>query len=608
MCITGLSESQLLRHTSGECQCNGAQSGTISPAGQRGGAATVPAKQASLVLQWLGPAGEEARFESEAPSITIGRVSSTQTPDVDLTHDMFVSRPHARISREGDAYWIEDLGSSHGTCANGTRIETRTPLHSGDEITIGQTTLRVTVVAGEPEEDLGVGEALVAEPKKTPAAPEPEVAVAPPEAQTAPEGEAQRAAAGIVAKTLIATAPPSQLLVPPNTAAGVSLRTLEQRLDALFDLGADLAGRGKLDELLDAVLRHLREAVPSPKRAGILLMDHGRLLLKAHFPYGNPSVSMSLAQRAVEKKEAFLWHSDLFNEPLDLSHSVIINKIVSALYAPILWQDETLGVAYMDMEGSSGLLDESDLRVMMAIVNYVAIFLKNYTLQQELVAQESVKAKLLAQFSPRVAERLMRQPGRLKLGGERVEEVTVLMSDVRGFTAISTTLDPEDLVQMLNEMFGALTPLIFKYDGTIDKYVGDAILAVFGSPEPVADQWEKSVQAAIEMQAAMKQLADTRRSEGKPAFQIGIGIHSGAVVHGLIGSPQRMEYTVIGDTVNQASRCCDGAGAEEIVIGKPVFEKAFRLVNVVPRTITTKHPDTEAAIEAFAVTGLRGSG
>lgn len=154
-------------------------------------------------------------------------------------------------------------------------------------------------------------------------------------------------------------------------------------------------------------------------------------------------------------------------------------------------------------------------------------------------------------------------------------------------------------------MFGALTPVIFKYEGTIDKFVGDAVLAVFGSPEPVAEQWEKAVQAAIEMQEAMKQLADSRRSADKPAFQIGIGIHSGAVVHGLVGSPQRMEYTVIGDTVNQAPRCCDGAAAGEIVISKPVYEKVFRLVNVVPRSITTKHPDTEAAIEAFIVTGLR---
>lgn len=121
------------------------------------------------------------------------------------------------------------------------------------------------------------------------------------------------------------------------------------------------------------------------------------------------------------------------------------------MYAPILWQGETLGVVYLDREGDFGLLDESDLRVMTAIVNYVAIFLKNQTLREELVAQESVKSKLLAQFSPRVAERLMRQPGKLKLGGERVEEVTVLMSDVRGFTAISATLDPDDLVQMLKK-------------------------------------------------------------------------------------------------------------------------------------------------------------
>jgi class 3 adenylate cyclase len=154
-------------------------------------------------------------------------------------------------------------------------------------------------------------------------------------------------------------------------------------------------------------------------------------------------------------------------------------------------------------------------------------------------------------------------------------------------------------------MFNAFVPIINEYDGVVDKFVGDSVLAVFGSPEKDDNQWEKALRVALEMQEAVRMLGDGRRVRRLPVFHVGIGIHSGEVIHGFIGSAERIEYTVIGDVVNQASRLCDGAGPDEVVLSKTVYERLYRLVNVRPKTIRTKHPEIEPDLDAFVVTGFK---
>ena len=168
-----------------------------------------------------------------------------------------------------------------------------------------------------------------------------------------------------------------------------------------------------------------------------------------------------------------------------------------------------------------------------------------------------MRANLLRQFSPQVAERLLRHRGCLRLGGER-SEVTVLCSDVRGFTNLTKDMDPDEVVEMLNAYFARLIPIIFAHNGTVDKYVGDAILAVFGSPEPDVQHHEKAVRAAVGMQAAMREVNTERTARGLTICGIGIGVHCGQVLHGFIGALERMEFTVLGDAVNRAARYCDG--------------------------------------------------
>jgi adenylate cyclase len=215
----------------------------------------------------------------------------------------------------------------------------------------------------------------------------------------------------------------------------------------------------------------------------------------------------------------------------------------------------------------------------------------------------------MRQFSPQVAEYLqdmLKQQGHLGLGGERVEPVTILNADVRGFTALSAQMDPASVMEMLNELFGACIPIIFKHNGTVDKYVGDGFLAVFGSPNPDAEgvQWENAVRAALEIQSAVRKLGREWQSANRPAYQLGIGIHTGAVLQGFIGSDEQMEYTIIGDTVNRASRYCDGAGPGEVVISPAVYQHVSNLVEITPKAITPKHSHTEGELEAYVVRGF----
>lgn len=154
-----------------------------------------------------------------------------------------------------------------------------------------------------------------------------------------------------------------------------------------------------------------------------------------------------------------------------------------------------------------------------------------------------------------VADTLLESPGALTLGGEK-RFVTILMSDLRGFTPLSEILDADEVVTMLNRFLGRMVDVIFKHKGTIDEFIGDAILVIFGAPLPGEPRQDarRALACAIEMQQAMKELNAENRELGKPELAMGVGINSGEVVVGNIGSQRRMKYSVVGSPVNLAAR------------------------------------------------------
>jgi adenylate cyclase len=527
------------------------------------------------------------KFETGVDTVVIGRPSGDWAVDLDLSPDNTVSRRHARLTFENGAYWIEDISSRGGTWVNGLRISSKVRLNPGDHIKIGQTDLFL--------------------PDKTPQA----VGRLTKLNQTRPIRRGQIdeiSEKGILTTTVSARESPTNLLMVK--ASGKALDIVQRRLSAFYELGAALGAMQSVESLLKTVVEHLCRVISGGQRGALLLLNGRKLTLKAYAPAGSkPSVSLYLAQLAIERQEAFTWRYGAAGEMGKLTDSIVSHGTRCAMYAPLIWQGEVLGIICVDNYIVEDAFTSDDLRLLMAMASQAAMFVKNHNLQERLLHETVVRSNLLRQFSPHVAthlEKLLRQPEGLGLGGERVEPVTILNSDVRGFTTLSAQMEPKEVMEMLNQLFGVCIPIIFKYNGSVDKYIGDGILAVFGSPnpDPKGDQWVNAVRAGLEMQQAVRKLGREWAGMGRPVYEIGIGIHTGAVLQGFIGSEEQMEYTVIGDTVNRASRYCDGAGKGEVVISPAVYGYVAGLVEVAHKMIKTKHSDTEADLEAYLVKGF----
>ena len=511
--------------------------------------------------------GTEQVFERDTIQVIVGRPGQAMSVDLDLRPDHAVSRPHVRIWVEGGNYWIEDLNSLRGTLIGEEDIKGkgRRQLHPGDLVRVGDTVLRVHI------------------PIEAAADRDSRLAPTPP---TRPPLE--------IAAALDAS-------IAPFVAVETPSPEVARRLAMLYELPFHLVAEKGLERLLQTIVERLVEVIPDAARGAVLLRDHGTdtLLLKAYVSPGQPAVSETLARRAMAEGKGFIWRR---REGAEVGATILQNRIETGMYAPLLWQGEPLGVICVDNPERESTFSDGDWRLMLAVAQFAAMALANHQLQERLRRESEAKSTLLRQFSPKVAERLMGQHGRPRLAAQR-GEVTILCSDIRGFTRLTQGMEPDAVVDMLNAYLAQLTPVIFKYDGTVDKYAGDSILAVFGSPEPDPKHAEKAVQAAVEMQGAMETLNAARNGQGQVTFGIGIGVHCGEVVHGFIGSTDRRDFTVIGDAVNRASRYCDGAKAGEVLISPAVHSRVWKVVRAEPTTILTKH---EGALPAFRVTGLQG--
>lgn len=352
--------------------------------------------------------------------------------------------------------------------------------------------------------------------------------------------------------------------------------------------------------LLQRITERLVETIPGATRGAMLLTDRasGKLLLKAHVPTGVAEASLALAQRAMDQRQGFIWRKD---EDESQNPSTSGYRVESAMYAPMLWRDETLGVVCADSQDSA--LDAEDLQLMVTIAHYAAMAAVQQRLQDDLRQNASLLNRLMTNFSPKIRTQLLARArnGRLRLGGEK-SEIVVMISDLRGFTRMSMDMEAEDVFDMLNDYLTAESAAIFKHDGTIDKFLGDGVLAVFGSPEPDPARYQKAVAAALAMQDAMKLVNASRRASGQVSCEAGIGIHCGQALHGFVGSNELLEFTVIGEPVNLAQRLEAAASGGEILISREMHQRVWETVDVEPITIETKH---EGPLPAFRLTGVK---
>ena len=513
--------------------------------------------------------GIEKIFDKPCEAVVLGRPRQGVHVDIDLSPDLRVSRPHARISFADGQYWVEDLGSANGTELDGEQIKGKGKLgfEPGQIIRISDTTIKVE----SPVDQIGLEADL-----------------------------------GSDDKTLVTTRLDIDALIDasaPVFEAGQPVDPARaEALALLYELPLRFGEETELDALFQTIIERLVAIIPAASRGALLLEDpeSGALLLKAHVPAGRPSVSMTLASRTMARREGFIWR-----EGLDPSQSQFLNQIKTGMYVPLMWKGRTLGAACVDNSQGGALFTTEDLRLMLAVAHYAAMASMQTLLQNDLRRNAALLGRLLANFSPRIRDRLLSRAarGRLRPGGEK-SEVVILVSDIRGYTLLTSGMDTDDVVDLLNDYFSALTDAIFQHDGTIDKITGDAILAVFGCPEPDPMRHEKAVRAALAMQSAMAEISEQRKRRGLVTCTIGIGVHCGEVLHGFIGSNDRLELTVIGEAANWTARYCDGAAGGEVLISPALHQRLWHYVDAELTSIQTKH---EGSLSAFRLKGIKNT-
>jgi adenylate cyclase len=224
------------------------------------------------------------------------------------------------------------------------------------------------------------------------------------------------------------------------------------------------------------------------------------------------------------------------------------------------------------------------------------------SMARSLREKEMIKRAFTRYVAREVVDEILKDPEHMVLSGER-REVTVLFCDIRGFTALSERLSPEEVVSLLNQFYTLMIETTFKHDGTLDKFLGDAVMAIFGAPITHPDHANRAVRTAVAMQAGVAGLNERRAQEGREPIAIGIGVSLGEVVAGTVGTEDRMEYTVIGDSVNLAARLESNAKPGRILISGRTYERVKDLVEVVSLGLL-RVKGKEEQIEAYEVVGL----
>jgi adenylate cyclase len=269
----------------------------------------------------------------------------------------------------------------------------------------------------------------------------------------------------------------------------------------------------------------------------------------------------------------------------------MMQQVRSAICVPMVnSKEDVIGALYLDNVSTTHRFTEDDLNYCIAFASIVGTALEREQFAQQIQRELVVRNNFQRFFAPALAEKIASEGAGLKLGGDK-RRIAVLFSDIRGFTALSETMNPDDMAHLLTEYFTEMVECVFANGGTLDKFIGDAVMAQWGAPLGGPDDPDKAMEAAINMIKELDQLNARWRQAGKPELQIGIGLNVGEAFAGNIGSERRMEYTVIGDTVNTASRLCSAAGPREILISDD-FRRALsappRVVEMPPMELKGK--------------------
>ena len=489
------------------------------------------------------PAGDRRFTLPEGAPLVVGREVTCDVP----VRDQGVSRRHAEVRVDGDTVLVTDLESRNGTWHNGQRV---------------------------PYARVQVGDRLAFGPVEFALARE----AAPRASVTAPF--ALDGAATMVRERRMVDATEAVEAVAGRRLA--QLVALTQRLGAL----------DALDALLTRIVEDAFGAFAADRVAVLLADDAGELTVRvARDRHGSSiarPVSRTIAREVADKQVSWLLHDARDDARVD-GQSITTQIVRSALAAPLIGEDRrTLGVVYADNLRDIRAFTEADLDFLAAYAGVAAAAIERERNAARLREAARVRENFARYFTPHLAERIASTDGAVALGGER-RPVVVLFSDIRGFTAIAESLPPDAMASQLNEYFEAMVACVFRHEGALDKYIGDALMAYWGAPVSDATDADRAVAAALDMQRALAELNARWAAAGRPVLATGIGVHAGDAFVGNIGAPQRLEYTLIGDTVNVASRLCGLAAGGEVLVSDRVRAQARGMLAATGRV--TERPE-----------------
>ncbi len=300
------------------------------------------------------------------------------------------------------------------------------------------------------------------------------------------------------------------------------------------------------------------------------ILEEKAVKMRPNVPTENQFYSRQIVEMVCEKGDAILTSDAKTDERFLDSFSSMNQSIHASMCTPLKPRDRVLGVLYVDNLSIADVYSGDDLEFLTALANQAAIAIDNANLYQTMQAEAIKRAKLERFFPQAVSKRMIEENGDLPI----IEtEVTALCSDISGYTEMSSAMEPYQMLEMLNEYFKVMVEdIVFRYEGTLEKYIADALLAVWGSPYPHEDDVQRAVWSAIEMQWAMTRLNQQWLQKRNLQMHIHIGLNTGPVAAGNIGSPQLIQYAHIGDTMNVASRICNAAKAGEILISQSTYD------------------------------------
>lgn len=500
--------------------------------------------------------------------VTIGRGKDNDIVIADNT----ASRNHAKMVKTSEGYQLIDLGSFNGTQVNKKSIQSIILKHN-DLILIGFSKLTfLTTERVEPS----LTESLIIEAEKD----DQKIVQSSPHAESK-SGELLVSVEALdnLGKRYTSTpkATASQKLKISDLS---NLERSNKVLFVLYEISRQLNSISDFNELLNKIMDLIFVVIDADYGFLILTGDQDKdelipVVVKCKDEKtkrkGELKASKTIVNKVIQDKVALLTSNAMTDSRLDHGKSLFLHKIRSAMCVPLWKKDQIIGVIQLDSVRAENHFDDNDLQLLKTIGSQMAMIIEQASLNEQIREEERMRSRLERFHSPQVISLI------LKSGQEEKDNImepkdltaTIMFADIIGFTQLSEQMPPREINMILNQFFSKMTDIIFEHDGTLDKYMGDGLMAVFGAPMEKDGDAERAIITALQMREELMIMMD--ETMGEKQFKMRIGINTGRVVAGNIGSPKRMDYTVIGDPVNIASRLEALASPNQILIGEDTY-------------------------------------